>query len=230
MVVEDLGMEYLLSSPLGFINSDLVSTLIWALVLGAVFGGAIFWFIRNKQYKYGVIVFTERTGMVMPGITHRGRLIRTKDGTPRLFVSGIKKSITVPSNDYVYPSTDKRYKQGVFGILKLDSDTFTPVKLNIHKFDEEGNEIKLVPLANDLIAIRELDRELDNMVGSQDFWSKHGQMVIAMTGSLILVGAAIFIVMMLVDNFHALNAAADALREAAGSLNSCNVASGSVGF
>jgi len=219
-LVEDLGLTGIVPMLPKF-GSSFVMTVVWAVVVGLILGLIIWWIINYVQFKYGANVWVRRGNNLLVSKTVPAKLVRKfDDKTLSMLISApVGKKISVPGYEFILPSTDKRFREGIINILKIDEETFTPVAVQMN---DDG--IRLVPLANKLNSIRALDNELQATFSAKDFWAKHGAMVVQMASLILIVGAIFIVTIMQADNFEALNGAASAIRDAVTQLNNCRVA------
>jgi len=221
-ILEDVGLTSL-SGSFGWVSSELFIWIFWATIIGGLIGTAIILLRNYLIYKYGVTLLTKRGEHFTVSKTLPARLFVIDDGTKRLSVPFLKKKFTIPNSDYIYASSDKRFKEGMIYLLKIDEETFTPVKLDMRTRDRTGNAIPLVPLASDLNAFRQLHIDLKKTFDTKNFWNQHGALIIQMAGLGMILGCMVIIVVMMADNFQAFAGASDSLRTAVESMNHCTV-------
>jgi|TARA_R100000093_G_scaffold18881_1_gene11020 hypothetical protein len=219
-IVEDLGITYV-SNFMPSFGGSFVMTIVWGLVIGLLLAVLIWWVLNLIQFKYGANIWVRRGNNLLVSKTVPAKLVRKfDDKTLSMFIGApFKKKIAVPGFEFILPSTDKRFREGIVNILKIDEETFTPIEVRI-----VDDNVRLVPLANKLNSIRALDKELQATFSAKDFWAQHGAMVVQMASLVLIIGAIFIITVMQADNFQAINGAASAIRDAVEQLNNCRVA------
>ena len=137
----------------------------------------------------------------------------------------------MPDLEYICPSSEKRFNDGFIEVLKIDEETYTVINVaaNVNK-NIKLNNINLIPLGNSLNNIRELDRDLRDTYDSSNWLQKNLAMIVQMAGLMMIIGAMVLIVVLMQDNFNAINGASSSLKDAVNTiggvvqdLNECRV-------
>ncbi|MAG77587.1 MAG: hypothetical protein CL811_12595 [Colwelliaceae bacterium] len=227
-ISEDLGLGALVPN----LDASFFVLVLWVLALGfaaTVFG---FWITQQRQYKVGVILLTKRGDMLIPGIRYRAKKVRKDDGTQRYYISGIRKKIRIPDFDYISPSTDRKFPEGILFLEKLDEETYVPLKLKGGELTNEEQKIfrSMVPLANTISNIREINSDIKKTYDIKT-WAQQNLPLIIVGGMFtVLAGVIVVIAVLGIDYVNSiqggigtLSTASDNLATALEQYNQCNV-------
>lgn len=213
------------------VGGDAMVTIMWLICLLLIVGIVGVLIYRHLQYKYLVVINEPRGNVLLRGKTE-ARKILERDGTTRWYLRSLKKKIHIPTLKVISPSMDKRLREGVIELLRVDAETFIAIDVG-HEVNEQIKKynIKIIPLANSLNNIRQITADAKRDYGQENWVKANMGTIVQVAGLMTIIGGMIMIVILMKDNATVISNGAGTLARASEQLtdamikfNSCQVA------